>query len=210
MYQAFGHLFIFVDEIFKYSLTKNVLILDNITQSPNAKEILKDDVSLKRFLRNSEIDYVEQSQTESRRDESQRNSILLDKSQEKPKVSLNSQNKNPYQYGKGYWQTYLNLGPLRRKISALILYVFNVFLIYWMINLSLIINLIGSTAIPMIICCFPGYIYYKHYKLKRSTDEFYSDKLGQFSIFFSLLGIALVIIYTSMYLYAVSEANAMS
>lgn len=61
-----------------------------------------------------------------------------------------------------YWMPYMEMGNLPRYILGLSLYLFTVGILLVIENIDFIIDMLGSTTMPLIIMVIPGYFYSLH------------------------------------------------
>ena len=69
-----------------------------------------------------------------------------------------------------YWMAYMDMDPRFRKALAVGIFLLNYIVVCANVNIGAIINLLGSTTIPLMINVFPGYLYYRYCSDNRDAN----------------------------------------
>ncbi len=65
---------------------------------------------------------------------------------------------------------YMDMDPRIRKALAIGIFLLNYLVVCLNVSIGTIINLLGSTTVPLMINVFPGYLYYRYCRDNRSAE----------------------------------------
>ncbi len=88
---------------------------------------------------------------------------------------------------------YMDMNPFLRKLLAVTIFLANYVIVCANINISVVVNLLGATTIPLMINVFPGYLYYRYSRDNRNADEKWTSKKGLSALAFTLLGVGMIL-----------------
>ncbi|CDW91375.1 UNKNOWN [Stylonychia lemnae] len=188
MHIALEQICILFDEIFYQSLTSNVLL--NVIKKPDNQNNRYDIKEV--FSRIYQIKDDKSSQDPSEETNTTNNDLYK-------KLSLYDELKQ-----KKYWMAHMNIPKRYRYFLATILFLVNFLIIGFRIQITTFINLLGSSTIPLLIYCYPGYLYYRYKIVNNHKNERNSIIVGRLSLAFGIFGLMLIFCYLSVYLFNIS------
>ncbi|CDW89280.1 UNKNOWN [Stylonychia lemnae] len=194
----FCQLCILIDELLRSSLTNHVEKLNSYKQSTIQME---HDIS--NILDNRCNDEISSDQLKKSRTRFITSIEITDDQCKSFMVGLKE---------KKYWMAYMDMKKKHRLILGFILFLVNAIILCVNVEVKAIVNLLGSTTIPLLIYVFPGYLYHEYHKqdssliLMMSMNRFHY----KFSQIFSILGGLLILVYSTSLIYNTSDETQKS